>query len=81
MSDALYNQIRSIALQLTPLEMVRLAGWLEASADIGLRDMAQSPKFTHLKDLYGDWSDVHVSDEDIEEARHGMLANFPREDI
>ncbi len=81
MSDALYNQVKSIAAQLTPLEMVRLAGWLEAAADLGLREAGQTPQATHLKDLYGDWSDVHVTDEDIEEVRRDMLANFPHEDI
>jgi hypothetical protein len=81
MSDALYNQIKSIASQLTPSEMMRLAGWLEAAADIALRDTGQSNKATLLKDLYGSWSDVHVTDEDIQEARNKMLKNFPREDI
>lgn len=82
MSDVLYNQIKSIASQLTPMEMVRLAGWLEAAAaDIGLREVGQSPKSTHLKDLYGDWLDVHVTDEDIEAVRRDMLASFPHEDI
>ncbi len=81
MSDALYNQIKSIASQLTPIEMARLAGWLEAAADRGLREVGQSTKSTHLKDLYGDWSDVHLTDEDIEEVRRDMLANFPHEDI
>ena len=51
MSDALYNQIKSIASQLTPIEMARLAGWLEAAADRGLREVGQSTKSTHLKDL------------------------------
>jgi len=82
MSDVLYNQIKSIASQLTPIEMARLAGWLEAAADMGLRERGQSPtKSTHLKDRYGDWSDVHVSDSDIEEVRRDMLMNFPHEDI
>jgi hypothetical protein len=81
MSDTLYNQIKASALQLTPLEMVRLAGWLEAAADIGLRETGQAPKSTHLKDHYGSWSDVHVTDEDIEEIRRDMLANFPHEVI
>ena len=81
MSDTLYNQIKSIASQLTPMEMVRLAGWLEAAADIGLREAGQPAKSTHLKDLYGVWSDVHINDEDIEEVRRDMLANFPHEDI
>jgi len=81
MSDALYNQVKSIAAQLTPLEMARLAGWLEAAADLGLHEAGQAPQATRLKDLYGDWSDVHVTDEDIEEVRRDMLANFPHEDI
>jgi hypothetical protein len=75
MSDALYNQVKSIASQLTPVEMARLAGWLEAAADIGLRDMGQPTKQTHLKDLYGDWSDVRVTDEDIEEVQREVLVN------
>jgi hypothetical protein len=81
MSNALYNQIKSIAAQLTPMEMMRLAGWLEAAADVALRDSGQQARSTQLKDLYGSWSDVHVTDEDIEEVRRDMLSNFPREDV
>jgi hypothetical protein len=81
MSDVLYNQAKTIASQLTPSEMLRLAGWLEAVADMTLREGDHAPKPTRLKDLKGIWSDVHVSDEDIEEARRDMLANFPREDF
>jgi len=50
MSDALYNKVKTIAAQLTPLEMVRLAGWLEA-ADLGLRETEQTPQSTRLKDF------------------------------
>ena len=81
MSDTLYNQIEAVAAQLTPIEMVRLAGWLEGAADVALRQNAQPPKATYLKDLYGTWLDVHVTDDDISEVRREMLANFPREDI
>lgn len=81
MSDVLYNQVKSIAAQLTPIEMMRLAGWLEAAAEITLRQAGQPVASTRLKDLYGDWSDVHITDEDIEEIRRDMLANFPHEDI
>ena len=72
MSDALYNQIKSSALQLTPLEMIRLAGWLEAAANIGMRETDQAAQPTRLKDHYGSWSDVHVTDEDIEEIRQHL---------
>ena len=79
MSDVLYNQIKSIASQLTPIEMVRLAGWLEAAADMSFRERGQSPtKPTHLKDHYGNWSEVRVSDNDIEEVRRDMFLHHPR---
>lgn len=80
MSDTLYNQVKSIAAQLSPIEMAKLAGWLEAAAETALREVEQPRKSTRLKDLYGDWSDVHITDEDIDEVRREMLANFPRED-
>lgn len=47
------TQVKSIAAQLTPLEMERLAAWLEAAADLGLFEAGQTPQVTRLKDLYG----------------------------
>ncbi len=81
MSDIVYNRIKSIASQLTPTEMIRLAGWLEANAELALHNENHSSEPTDFKDLYGVWSDVHVSAEDIEEVRREMLTNFPHEDI
>jgi hypothetical protein len=79
MSDILYQQAKSIAAQLTPQEMIKLAGWLEAAAEFRPQQAEQAP--TLLKDLYGSWSDVQVSDQDIEEIRRESLSNFPSEDI
>jgi len=78
MSDILYQQAKSIAAQLTPLEMVKLAGWLEAAAEFGFQQPTPAP--TSLKDLYGSWSDVHVSDSDLEAIRRESLSHFPSED-
>ena len=72
MSEVLYNQIKAVAAQLTPTEMIKLAGWLEASAEIALHKADQPTQPTRLKDLYGSCSDVHVSDEDIAEVRREM---------
>ena len=60
--------------------MIKLAGWLEAAAEFSLQQ-SESPAPTRLKDLYGSWSDVHVSDEDIQEIRRESLRNFPSEDV
>ncbi len=81
MSDVLLNQIKSMATQLSPLEKAQLADWLEADTESESRETTDSPRLTHFKDMFGAWSDVHVTDEDIEEVRREMMRNFPREDI
>jgi hypothetical protein len=62
MEDVLYNQARLLASQLTPAEMLRLAGWLESMAATKLAEADQPPRPTRLKDLRGIWSDVHPRD-------------------
>jgi hypothetical protein len=65
------------ALALTPLEKVRLVEQVMATLE---NDLLQQDK-KQKRSLYGLWSDVSVSAEDIDEARSEMWSNFPREDI
>jgi hypothetical protein len=71
------NEALVIARSLSPLDKVRLVeeimAWLE-------EDLTQQP-LTPKRSLYGIWKDVHITDEDIDEIRQEMWANFPREDI
>jgi hypothetical protein len=64
------------ALNLSPLEKIRLVERLMHSLE---RDIAPSDK--PRQDLYGIWSDVRVSDDDIDQVRQQMWGNFPREDV
>jgi hypothetical protein len=56
------------ALTLTPLEKVRLVEQVMATLEHDLLQQDQKPK----RSLYGLWSDVSVSAEDIDEARAEM---------
>jgi uncharacterized protein Yka (UPF0111/DUF47 family) len=66
-----------LALTLSPIEKVRLVEKVMATLENDLRHTAKSPK----RDLAGLWSEVEITEEDIDEVRREMWANFPREDI
>ncbi len=70
MSDRVtgFEQTVAIALNLSPLQKVRLVEQVMATLE---KDLATSPK-KPKRSLYGLWSDVRVSPEDIDEARQEM---------
>ena len=71
------EQAVSLALNLSPLDKVRLVEQIMATLEQDL-----SPKTNQQKrSLYGIWSDVDVSAEDIDEVRNETWNQFPREDI
>jgi hypothetical protein len=72
-----YEQAVAFALNLSPLEKVRLVEQVMATLEQDLTVGQKKPK----RSLYGLWSDVNVSAEDIDDARREMWGNFPHEDI
>ena len=71
------EQAVTIALNLSPLEKVRLVEQIMATLEQDLSQNENQPKHS----LYGIWSEVDISSEDISEARDEMWGKFPREDI
>ncbi len=80
MSDATLEQVKRLATTLSPAEKTRFAQWLtETSGEEVDTPVLAKPHHS----LYGLCADLGPSptDEDIEEIRREMWANFPREDI
>ena len=71
------EQAVAIAVNLSPLEKVRLVEQIMATLEQDLSPKTNQPK----RSLYGIWSDVDVSAEDIDEVRNETWNQFPREDI
>lgn len=71
------EQAVALALKLSPVDKVRLVEQVVARLEHDLSASRKSPK----RSLYGMWSGVSVSAEDIDEARREMWGSFPREDI
>ncbi len=71
--EAIITQIAT----LSPLEKVRLVEQVMATLERDLSPTQPKPR----RSLYGLWSDVSVSADDIDVARQEMWGNFPREDI
>ena len=71
------EQAVAIARNLSPLDKVRLVEQVMAILEQDIKQREKKPK----RSLYGLWSDVRISEEDIDEARREMWGNFPREDI
>lgn len=71
------EQVVASALNLSPLDKVRLVEQVMATLERDLAARGKKPK----RFLYGLWSDVNVSADDIDEARREMWGNFPRDDI
>jgi hypothetical protein len=71
------EQAVAIAMNLSPLEKVRLVEQIMATLEQDLNPNTKQPK----RSLYGIWSDVNLSAEDIDEARNEMWGQFPREDV
>ena len=71
------EEVTALALQLPPLEKIRLVEQVVATLKQDLGEAEKVPR----RSLYGLWSDVGISAEEIDEARREMWGNFPREDI
>jgi hypothetical protein len=72
-----FDQAVAIALNLSPLDKVRLVEQVMVTLEQDLAQRLKKPK----RSLYGLWSGVSVSTEDIDEARQEMWGKFPREDV
>jgi len=73
------QQALDVTLMLSPLDKVRLVEQLMVTLEDELRPGRKRKK--PRRSLYGLWSDVRISAEEIDEARRELWANFPREDI
>jgi hypothetical protein len=73
------EQAVDLALKLSPLDKVHLVERVMTTLERELSTSSQKPK--RKRSLYGLWSDVSISAEEIDEARREMWGNFPREDI
>jgi hypothetical protein len=72
-----FERAATIASNLSRLDKVRLVKQVMATLEEDFTSEKKKPK----RSLYGLWSDVSVSEEDIDDARREMWGKFPREDI
>lgn len=79
MSDVMLEQVVELALQLSPVDKVRLLERIASTLKADVESSAKKPLETFEGAL------AHLgpapSDEDIAEVRHEMWDNFPREDV
>jgi hypothetical protein len=73
------QQALDLALTLSPLDKVRLVEEVMVTLEDDVRPIRK--KKIPRRSLYGLWSNVHVSAEEIDEIRKEMWGDFPREDI
>lgn len=66
-----------LALKLSPVDKVRLVEQVMATLEHDLSQQQKTPK----RSLLGIWSDVSITDADIDEARSELWSDFPRDDI
>ena len=79
MSQAVLDQLKQLATQLSRAERARLAEWLASPEED--QSAGSSPRPVHS--LYGVCADLGPSptDADIDEARRDLWDDFPRRDI
>jgi hypothetical protein len=70
------EQAVALASNLSPVDKVRLVEQIMTTLERDLMHSSKKPK----RSLYGLWSGVSISAEEIDEARREMWGNFPRED-
>ena len=77
MSEKQFEEVVTLALSLSPGDKIRLIEYLAASLEDDLKEAKATPK----RSLYGLLADqgIDISEEDIDEIRREMWANFPRE--
>jgi len=68
--------ITEIARELPPEQQREMLDFAEF-----LRSRARSGSRRPLRDLYGLWKGIDISEEDIDEVRREMWRNFPRDDF
>lgn len=66
-----------LALKLSSIDKVRLVEQVMTTLERDLSEQQKTPK----RSLLGIWSDVSISDVDIDEARADLWSDFPRNDI
>ena len=71
------EQVLDLALKLSPLDKVRLVERVVSTLKQELENVTPKPR----RSLFGIFSGVSISAEEIDEARREMWGNFPREDI
>ena len=71
------EKVLELAKQLSPMDKLRL---IERIAQRIERDLKASTGEQH-KSLRGLWRGLHITEQDIAEARRDMWADFPRENI
>lgn len=70
MSDVVLEQVKTLTATLSPEEKAELREWLAAEEKI-----AEKPQIKPRRELLGLWKDVHIADEDIDQARREMWIN------
>ena len=75
MSDIVLEQVKALTETLSSVEKAELLEWLAAETE------EENTPIKPLRELLGLWKGVHITDEDIEEARREMWGNFPRDDF
>lgn len=71
------TQALDLALNLSPLDKVRLVEQLMATLEQELAEPMKKPRTS----LYGLWADLQISSEDLNEMRQQVWNSFPREDL
>jgi hypothetical protein len=66
-----------LVLKLSTVDKIRLVEQVMTTLAHDLSEQQKTPKHS----LLGMWSDISVSNTDIDEARSEQWANFPRDDI
>lgn len=79
MSDSVMEQIKDLLTKLTPLEKAEVITLLGSALKTEIPDTGPAKR----QSAYGLWADLGTgpSAEEIDEARHDLWGNFPRNDI
>ena len=70
-------QVKKLALRLPLRDKIRLIEWIAAQSEHDL----QAEPIRARKSLRGLWRNIEIDDNDIDQARTEMWADFPRKDI
>lgn len=73
-----FEHITTLFKSLSRLEQIEL---IEQLTSMFKQEIAEDQPKKSRRSMAGIWEGVSVSPEDIDEVRHDMMKNFPREDI